>query len=147
MKVIIFLTTFALLATLDFVSSTSLCPKEKSFGCASNERYEEYLMSQYKLVNYSSNCPRDKKVKKLKARNQMMIPMEDRDCYADVVIMISWVFCAYFGFKNSFISFSTKSFLVVWTQRTSSTTMSYVSTACQWTMDFTLPRTISSPKE
>ena len=147
MKVIIFLTTFALLATLDFVSSTSLCPGDKSFGCASNERYEEYLISKYKLVNYSSKCPRDKKIKKLKAKNRIMIPMEDRDCYADVVIMISWVFCAYFGFKNSFIFFSTKSFLEDWTQRTSSTTMSYVSTAFQWTLDFTLPRTISSPKE
>ena len=90
MKVIIFLTTFALLATLDFVSSTSLCPKEKSFGCASNERYEEYLMSQYKLVNYSCKCPRDKKIKKLKAKNQMMEPPspDSRDCHATVVILI-----------------------------------------------------------
>ena len=99
MKVIILLTTFALVATLGLTQyaaqypgiSPSICPEETFImACPSNERFIEYLIPKGRLTD-GNKCPRDKKIKKLKAKNQMMEPPspDSRDCHATVVILIS----------------------------------------------------------
>ena len=97
MKVIILLATFALVAALGLAqyaaqdpnTSPSICPEETFIACPSNERFIEYLIPKGRLTD-GNKCPRDKKIKKLKAKNQMMEPPspDSRDCHATVVILI-----------------------------------------------------------
>ena len=90
MKVIILLTTFAILATLNLVSGTlghwSICSEEKSFTCSMNEPYMEYVMPKDQLTE-TGRCPRrPQKINKLLATNQLIPPSRNKACHSSVVI-------------------------------------------------------------
>ena len=76
MKVIIFLATSALLATLDFVSTASVCD-EALFDCNGipDTRYHEYLVFKGDLKwDQNGKCPRRiKKINKLMDKTEKMM--------------------------------------------------------------------------
>ena len=80
MKVIILLATFAFMATLDFVSTTSSVCDEPLFPCMSGTRYHEYLVFKDEL-NKHGKCPRRvKKILKLRAENKMQFAWKSMIC-------------------------------------------------------------------
>ena len=88
MKVII-LVTFALLATLNLVSSTSICPDEKSFPCTGDERYVEYVLPKDKLTR-KGKCPhRATKINKLKAKEHMVLASKSMACQSKLPVIFS----------------------------------------------------------
>ena len=89
MKVII-LVAFALLATLDLVSSTSICPDEKSFPCMSNdERYVEYVLPKDKLTK-KGKCPsRATRINRLKAKDAMVLASKSKACQSRLLVIFS----------------------------------------------------------
>ena len=88
MKVII-LVTFALLATLNLVSPTSICPDEKSFPCMSNERSVEYVLPKDKLTK-KGKCPsRATRINRLKAKDAMVLASKSKACQSRLLVIFS----------------------------------------------------------